>query len=213
MTPSRRSLRALFLAAALALVSSLAPAGDEPAAAYFVMQHHETLLRTLRLPVSPGRDGKLDEAMGTLIDFDDLVARAFGEPCPQGASKCTNHWAELAPKQRDEVRDLLRKLVRKQYKKNLEKTTSYKLTMQGTKPMGGSIRVRTEAASTTDAREAPVRIDYFVVDTKGLRVVDVALEGSSLTKNYYEQFHKMFLNKDQGYPHIVKKLREKLQND
>lgn len=201
------------LLAAFALASSVALAGDEPAAAAFVQKHHEGLVQTLRQPVSPGRDAKLDEAMGVLIDFDDLVARAFGEPCPQGASKCTNHWAEFTPKQKDEVRDLLRKLVRKQYKKNLEKTTTYKLEMKGTKVVADMIRVRTEAASTTDVREAPVRIDYFVVDKKGQKVIDVALEGSSLTKNYYEQFHKMLVRPDQGYPHVVKKLKDKLAGD
>lgn len=211
MTRARMPLRSIL--AAFALVSSLALAGDEPAASAFVQKHHESLVQTLRQPVSAARDAKLDEAMGVLIDFDDLVARAFGDPCPQGASKCTNHWAEFSAKQKDEVRDLLRKLVRKQYKKNLEKTTTYKLEMKGTKVVASMIRVRTEASSTTDAREAPVRIDYFVVDTKGQKVVDVALEGSSLTKNYYEQFHKMLVNKDQGYAHVVKKLREKLASD
>jgi len=211
MTRARMPLRSIL--AAFALVSSLVLAGDEPAASAFVQKHHESLVQTLRQPVSAARDAKLDEAMGVLIDFDDLVARAFGDPCPQGASKCTNHWAEFSAKQKDEVRDLLRKLVRKQYKKNLEKTTTYKLEMKGTKVVASMIRVRTEASSTTDAREAPVRIDYFVVDTKGQKVVDVALEGSSLTKNYYEQFHKMLVNKDQGYAHVVKKLKEKLASD
>jgi len=211
MTRARLSLRSLL--AAFTLVSSVALAGDEPAASAFVQKHHEALVQTLRQPASPSRDAKLDDAMGVLIDFDDLVARAFGDPCPQGASKCTNHWSEFTPKQKDEVRDLLRKLVRKQYKKNLEKTTTYKLEMKGPKVVASMIRVRTEASSTTDAREAPVRIDYFVVDTKGQRVVDVALEGSSLTKNYYEQFHKMLVNKSQGYPHVIKKLKEKLASE
>ncbi len=210
-TRFRVSVRAF--AAAIALVSSFAIAGDEPAAQFFVKKHHEELVQTLRLPASPARDSKLDEAMGTLIDFDDLVARAFGDPCPQGVAKCTNHWAAFTPKQRDEVRDLLKQLVRKQYKKNLQKTTAYELKMGATKPVAGMIRVRAEASSSTDAREAPVRIDYFVVDDKGLRVVDVALESSSMTKNYYEQFHKMLVRPDQGYPHVVKKLNEKLRSE
>jgi hypothetical protein len=35
-------------------------------------------------------------------------------------------------------------------------------------------------------------------------------EGSSLTKNYYTQFDKMLSTPDQGYAHVVKKLRDKL---
>ena len=33
-------------------------------------------------------------------------------------------------------------------------------------------------------------------------------EGSSLAKNYYDQFHRMLTNPEQGYPQIVKKLNE-----
>lgn len=211
MTRFRFSARAFAIAAAF--VTSVAFAGDEPAAQAFVKTHHEDLVQTLRLPPSPTRDAKLDEAMGALIDFDDLVSRAFGDPCPQGVAKCTNHWAEFTPKQRDEVRDLLKKLVRKQYKKNLQKTTTYELKMGGSKVIASMIRVRTEAVSTTDAREAPIRIDYFVMDDTRQRVVDVALESSSMTKNYYEQFHKMLVNTSQGYPHVIKKLKEKLASD
>ena len=115
--------------------------------------------------------------------------------------------------QQVEVRDLLKKLVQKQYRKNLQKTLTYELKMGGTKPLAGLIRVRAEAASTTDAREAAVRIDYFVTDVRGQRVVDVALEGSSMTKNYYEQFHKMLVRPEQGFAHVVKKIKEKLSAD
>ena len=40
--------------------------------------------------------------------------------------------------------------------------------------------------------------------------VDIVTEGSSLTKNYYDQFHKFLTTPGQGYPHIVKKLNEKI---
>ena len=35
-------------------------------------------------------------------------------------------------------------------------------------------------------------------------------EGSSLTKNYYDQFRKKMHNPGEGYPNIVQKLREKI---
>ena len=203
----------LALLASLLFAAASASAGDEPAAQYFVKKNHDQIMETLRLAPSPARDAKLDDAMGKLIDFDEVVARAFGEPCPQGVAKCTNHWAEFTPKQQVEVRDLLKKLVQKQYRKNLQKTLTYELKMGGTKPLAGLIRVRAEAASTTDAREAAVRIDYFVTDVRGQRVVDVALEGSSMTKNYYEQFHKMLVRPEQGFAHVVKKIKEKLSAD
>lgn len=44
----------------------------------------------------------------------------------------------------------------------------------------------------------------------GYRVVDIITEGSSLTKNYYDQFRKKMNDPTQGYPNIVDKLREKI---
>ncbi|MDB5214490.1 MAG: hypothetical protein JWO86_2417, partial [Myxococcaceae bacterium] len=35
-------------------------------------------------------------------------------------------------------------------------------------------------------------------------------EGSSRAKNYYEQFNRMLTNPDQGYPHVVAKLKENI---
>ena len=41
-------------------------------------------------------------------------------------------------------------------------------------------------------------------------MVDIVTEGSSLTKNYYDQFLRMLTTDGQRYPHIVKKLSEKI---
>jgi ABC-type transporter MlaC component len=42
------------------------------------------------------------------------------------------------------------------------------------------------------------------------RVVDIATEGSSTVKNYYDQFHKKLLNPALGYDDIVKSMKKKL---
>jgi ABC-type transporter MlaC component len=71
--------------------------------------------------------------------------------------------------------------------------------------------VLTEAKSKSNAHEPAVRVDYVVKQTpRGYRVVDIVTEGSSLTKNYYEQFRKKMDNPNDGYPNIVQKLREKI---
>ena len=44
----------------------------------------------------------------------------------------------------------------------------------------------------------------------GFKVVDIVTEGSSLTKNYYDQFRKKMHNPDEGYPNIVQKLKDKI---
>jgi len=46
-----------------------------------------------------------------------------------------------------------------------------------------------------------------------LRVVDIVTEGSSLTKNYYEQFRKKMKTPEEGYPNIVQKLQDKLNRN
>jgi ABC-type transporter MlaC component len=40
--------------------------------------------------------------------------------------------------------------------------------------------------------------------------VDIVTEGSSLTKNYYDQFHRMLTTQGQGYSYLVQKLRDKI---
>jgi hypothetical protein len=40
--------------------------------------------------------------------------------------------------------------------------------------------------------------------------VDIVTEGSSLTKNYYEQFRKKMENPAEGYANIRQKLKDKI---
>ena len=63
----------------------------------------------------------------------------------------------------------------------------------------------------TATREPAVRVDYVVKRMgDGFKVVDIVTEGSSLTKNYYDQFRKKMHNPDEGYPNIVQKLKDKI---
>jgi ABC-type transporter MlaC component len=41
-------------------------------------------------------------------------------------------------------------------------------------------------------------------------VIDIVTEGSSMTKNYYDQFHRMLTTEGQGYKYMTAKLREKI---
>jgi ABC-type transporter MlaC component len=87
----------------------------------------------------------------------------------------------------------------------------YEVTYRGTKDTPGASKVRTEAKSKLNPRDPAVQVDYVVQSIKNeYRVVDIVTEGSSLTKNYYDQFHKMLTNPSQGYAHVVTKLKEKL---
>jgi phospholipid transport system substrate-binding protein len=207
------SLRSATFASILFALMLGAPsssqAADDPQA--FVQQQHHRIEQLLRAPASPARDGQLHQALGGFVDYDELTHRAFGEPCPATEPSCEDLWAGYSEGQRAEVRDLLEQLVRKTYQRNLLKTLDYDIDYHGTHESGGDTRVVTEARNREKPREAPVRVDYVVKQTPaGLKVVDIVTEGSSLTKNYYDQFRKKMHNPGEGYANIVQRLREKI---
>ena len=147
------------------------------------------------------------------VAFDEIAIRAFGGLCPVGVAKCVDHWKDLTPAQRTEVVDLLAKLVVKNYRKNhIKGTNEYVTTFVGTTTLPtGELKVKTETKSKTNTREPASTLDYIVKKIAvGNRVIDIVAEGSSMTRNYNDQFHKMLTNPAQGYSHVVKKLKERL---
>jgi len=212
MKPTFRAFVSMsILSAALALGGS-ASADEATDAQGFVQKEHGQISQLLKQPPSAGRDGQINGALDGFVDYDELARRAFGQPCPATISGCTNHWGELTDAQKAEVRGLLRQLVAKNYRKNLIKTLDYDVEYKGARAVtGGDNKIRTEAKSKLKPRDPPVQVDYIVRNTNGaFKVVDIVTEGSSLTKNYYDQFHRMLTTAGQGYPHVVKKLNDKI---
>jgi ABC-type transporter MlaC component len=202
-----------FFLAACAVLGAVSTAGHAHAdpAQSFIEQEHAKLDQLLHQPSSPGRDQEVDRALDGFVDYDELTRRAFGEPCPPSIPSCDDLWAKYDDGQKAKLRDLLGQLVRKSYRKNLMKTLDYDVSYQGSRPNGGDTKVVTEAKNKLKPREPAVRVDYVVKQTEhGYRVVDIVTEGSSLTKNYYEQFRKKMDDPAQGYPNIVQKLQDKV---
>jgi phospholipid transport system substrate-binding protein len=203
--------RMRFAVVLLATLAFAPVASADEGAQRFVQTEHVKLEALLRQPASAARDGQVSHTLDTMVDYDELARRAFGQPCPPTHSSCVNHWTELTEQQHTEVTALLKRLVEKNYKKNLIKTLDYEVTYRGQKEVAGDAKIRTEAKSKLKPRDPAVQVDYVVKPTGGgYRVVDIVTEGSSLTKNYYDQFHKMLTTAGQGYPHVVKKLNEKI---
>jgi ABC-type transporter MlaC component len=197
-----------FLVIASIVVASPALADDPQG---FIQQQHAKLEQLLRQPESEARTAQINRALDSFVDYEALTKRAFGEPCPASVPACENLWAGYSDEEKSTLRDLLTRLVRKNYRKNLGKTLDYEISYRGTRDSGGDSRVMTEAKNKKNPREASVRVDYLVEQTgAGLRVVDIITEGSSLTKNYYEQFRKKMKTPGEGYPNIVQKLQDKL---
>jgi ABC-type transporter MlaC component len=201
----------LALSFALAALALSAPASADADAQGFIQHEHAKLDRLLHEAPSSARDAQINQALEGFVDFDELTRRAFGEPCPASVPSCEDLWAKYSGSQKAELKDLLSQLVRKSYRKNLTKTLDYDVAYHGERDAAGDTRVLTEAKSKSKPREPAVRVDYVVKQTpSGYRVVDIVTEGSSLTKNYYDQFRKKMNSPNEGYPNIVAKLHEKI---
>ncbi len=207
---SLRHAIALSLATS-AIVLALPGVAAEDDAQGFVQQQHRRIEQLLHQPPSSARDVQVRQALGLFVGYDELTHRAFGQPCPAAEPSCEDLWAGYSDAQRTEVRTLLEQLVRKTYERNLAKTLDYEVDYRGSRDALGDTRVMTEAKNRLKPREPAVRVDYVVKRmADGFKVVDIVTEGSSLTKNYYDQFRKKMHNPDEGYANIVQKLRDKI---
>jgi ABC-type transporter MlaC component len=209
MQLSRTPLFATLLAGVLLGGSPVARAADDPQV--FVQRETQRLSDFLRQPKTGTRDAQVQHEIDTMVDYDELTRRAFGEPCPAALPSCTDDWTSLTADQKKEVSGLLKQLIQRNYQKNLEKTLDYEITYKGEKADAGDTKIRTEAKSKSKPRDPVVQIDYVVRDANGkLAIVDIITEGTSLTKSYYEQFDKKLKTPTEGYPNIVQKLKDRI---
>ncbi len=178
----------------------------------FVQQQHHRLEQLLHDAESPARESQIHQTLSSFVDYDELTRRAFGVPCPTAEPGCEVLWTGYDEAKRTELRGLLEQLVRKTYQRNLAKTLDYEVSYRGSREAAeGDTRVMTEAKNRLKPREPAVRVDYIVKQTSnGFKVVDIVTEGSSLTKNYYDQFRKKMDDPNEGYPNIVQKLKDKI---
>jgi len=201
-------LSTLLLVSVLTLVRAAFAQGGAQA---FLEGQHQKITALLHQPSSAARDSQVSAVLDRMVDYDELARRTFGQPCPDAVPSCTNHWDGLTGAQKAEVSNLLHQLVSKNYQKNLIKTLDYTITYKGTQAQGGASRVQTEATSKLNPRDPAVQVDYVLLGSSdAYHVVDIITEGSSLTKNYYDQFHRMLTSQDQGYSYLVRKLNDKI---
>ena len=204
--------RQFVSAAAVALSCTFVAGGafaDVDAAKAFVQEKHSNIKELVEKGSSTE---KVKEAMGGMVDYDQLARRTMGKPCPPAVPQCTNHWDDLKPEQQKEVTGLLRNLVEKNLQKNLNKTKDFDVSYSGAKDIGENVsKIKTEAKSKQKPRDPAVQVDYVILGTGDkYRVIDIVTEGSSMTKNYYDQFHRMLTTEGQGYGYLAQKLRDKI---
>lgn len=203
----RQVFRGLLLGLTVTTLS-FAAAADTAGAQQFVEREHK---KVHGLVNSNAPQAEVTKAIDGMVDYDEIAQRALGKPCPATITDCTNHWDPLTDAQKTEVRDLFRQLVEKKYRDNAYKTKDFDVSYRGAKEAGGDMtKVRTEAQNKLKPREPPVRVDYVVRGSSNYKVVDLVTEGSILSKNYYDQSHKMLTTPGQGYPYFVQKLKDKI---
>jgi phospholipid transport system substrate-binding protein len=185
-----------LLTMALAL-STPAMAGDDSAQS-FMKERQTELVTLIHKGASPDNQKKIESTFDAILDYDALA---------QGS--LDTQWGTLNEGDRKEFQETLKKLVQRAYRKNLDRTASYDVSFDGESKQGESTLVRTTAKSKTNAREEPISIDYLVHKAApSWKIQDIVTEGSSLVKNYRQQFTRII--KKDGFAELLRRMKSKL---
>ena len=165
----------------------------------FVRTKHTSLTAELAKAPSAARQRSVDQLLDGFFDFDKLTKDALAR-----------HYDDLSEDEYNELKTLLKALVTKNYKKNIEKTLNYEVTFVGDDEVeGGKGRKVRTRASKRGSTEPPVEINYFLHKVGETWVVyDVETDGSSMLRNYRNQFGKV-IRRD-GFGVLLSKLQERL---
>jgi phospholipid transport system substrate-binding protein len=193
--PVRSILAALALSVLMTFAVSAA-ADPAPDARAFVERTNAAIGTLLKEPASAARTTRIEAALDSLIDFDEVARGAVSG-------------AGLSEAQRVEVRDLLRRWVGRRYVGKLARAADYLVAYTDPTAVSPQAwRVRVELRSATDPREPTVQIDYLVRWATGaFKVTDILTEGSSLTKNCHDAFALILGPSRDGYAALVRQLQ------
>lgn len=194
MSVKRRMIQ-LLAAISIAAFAGTAFAG---AASDVVKAKQTTLFTLIRQPSTPATQDKIQKLFDEMLDYSDLAKASLGE-----------EWGNRTAAEQAEFSDILKQLVRKAYEKNLKKTATFRIDYLGEDAAGDAELVKTKATNEANSREDPVEIDFKMVQKDGTwKVADIVTEGSSLVRNYRNQFTRI-IHKD-GFPTLIKKMKDKL---
>jgi phospholipid transport system substrate-binding protein len=156
------------------------------------------LFELIKKPSTPDNKKKVEGMFDEMLDYAGLAEASLG-----------SEWAARSDAEKAEFSEILKQLVRKAYEKNLQKTVNFNIEYTGEEPASSAVLVKTRAVSKTNAREEPIEINYKMLDKGGAwRVQDIVTEGASLVSSYRTQFTRII--KKDGFPALVKKMKEKL---
>ena len=185
----------LFVTLALALSLSLPAFAAE--AENFVKGKHTELTELVSKAKSKDDEKKLDAAFDAVFDYDGLAKATLKDS-----------WDQRTPAERAEFTAVLKDLVRNSYRRNIKKTLGYEVDYKGESDGDMGKVVRTVAHNKQNAREEPVSIDYVVHQVDGKwEIYDIVTEGSSLIRNYRNQFRRVIEKK--GFDELIRRMKAK----
>jgi phospholipid transport system substrate-binding protein len=194
MTNIRRKVPVL---ATLALALSLTLPAFGAEAENFVKGKHTELTELVSKAKSADDQKKLDAAFDAVFDYEGLAK-----------STLKDSWEQRTPAERAEFTRLLKDLVRNAYRRNIKNTLGYAVDYKGEQDADPGKVVRTIAHNKNNVREEPVSIDYVVHQVEGKWLIaDIVTEGSSLARNYRNQFRKVIEKK--GFDELLKRMKAK----
>lgn len=185
----------LFVTLALALSLSLPAFAAE--AENFVKGKHTELTELVSKAKSKDDEKKLDAAFDAVFDYEGLAKATLKDS-----------WEQRTPAERAEFTAVLKDLVRNSYRRNIKKTLGYEVDYKGEQDGDAGKVVRTVAHNKSNAREEPVSIDYVVHQVDGKwQIYDIVTEGSSLIRNYRNQFRRVIEKK--GFDELLRRMKAK----
>lgn len=183
--------------AALALALSLSLPAFAAEAENFVKGKHSELTELVSKAKTADDEKKLDAAFDSVFDYDGLAKATLKDS-----------WDQRSPTERAEFTAVLKDLVRNAYRRNIKKTLGYEVEYKGETDGESGKVVRTVAHNKKNAREEPVSIDYVVTQINGKWLInDIVTEGSSLSKNYRNQFRKVI--QKHSFEELLKRMKAK----
>jgi len=192
--------RAMVLAMVLLGGEALAQSPRGPRR--FVEVRHAAVNRLLGQPASPTRDAQMARLLNGLLDLDELAQRAL-DP----------YWAQRTPAERQEFTALLRQLIERNYQQNLRETLNFAIAYEpeAIDEAAHTAVVRTTARSRTDARAAPVSIEYRLHQRGAEWVVyDVVTNNSSLVQTYHDSYTRII--RERGFPELLNRMRARVRS-
>lgn len=153
----------------------------------YVVAKHSEILRSVKNPAS------LLLVLDEVVDYEAMTSAAMRD-----------HWPGMTDVERLEFRMMMGTLVRRSYQRNVKGIVGWKVTWTS----DGDF-VRGVASPPRSSRSEPVEIGYRLrSDGDGYRVIDIELEGMSLSENYRRQFDRII--KKEGVGGLLNRMREKV---